>query len=652
MLPPNAANPQGLFSETRPTDRPMVVENQSDNSRDCSLTDSAAPVHVLALSSRTDDDYHCLQNVLRTRFAKARITYLLPDTYAENLLQDSRVEQVLSYGERDRANRLERLRVLFLLRRRIFHYCVLPFDARETPRYYRLFFLILLLRIRCLLLLDPDEKTQPWRKTGLLKVFARSFFQQAYEKWEPRIRVLYYSARNGLVDLAYAAWLLLSRWINRMEDRMGEHFDIPIWIFLIYIAKAHVFVSKRVRKSLFKKHRSVQRAPRVAHFISSLDMGGVQRQLLTFLTKSDSMLPHASLFVYDPFSSRFESRFEERGYAIKRIKRRAEEFEGGGYKRFVWAHFPTVASALRLRSFLKKDGGHAVLHNWEFRANTIGSVAAALAGTPVILSSVRNMSSWKKTWDRRWWYRAADRLTAGLNDRIVANAEAVKSDYRKWACIKEEKIVTIPNGLDFDSIPEKDVGMQAEVKQELGWDSSLPVIGWVGRFAPQKDPDAFLRFTKAYLEMQGEAGFVMLGDGPLLSDIRKCCGPLKLDDRVRFLGARMDVYRWMQAMDVLVMTSIIEGMPNVLMEALFMGIPCVTTDAGGAREVVEEGQSGFVVPVGDIQGLVDRCGRILSEPALQHRFTKAGRERARRLFGAETMVRETIRLYHRLLERE
>jgi glycosyltransferase involved in cell wall biosynthesis len=137
----------------------------------------------------------------------------------------------------------------------------------------------------------------------------------------------------------------------------------------------------------------------------------------------------------------------------------------------------------------------------------------------------------------------------------------------------------------------------------------------------------------------------MVGDGEMLEEIRERSAQRGRDRLIRFLGARRDVYRWMQVMDVLVMTSIIEGMPNVLIEAQFMGIPCVTTDAGGAREVVEDGRNGFVVPVRDIRPLVEQTRRLLHDPALRDRFSKAGRERAQKYFHVDRMVLETLQLY-------
>lgn len=625
----------------------MLGMNRSENKTDSSSPDDPVPLHVLALCSRKEEDFHCLQGYVRARCGNAQVTYLLPDIFAEDLKKDPWVRQVFPYAEEGRTSGLEKLRVLVHLRRNVYSCCVFPLNTSDTPRYHRLFIFIFFLRMESLLIMDPSGKAEPWSKTKLMKHFARSCYQQAYEKWEPRARVLYYTLRNTWVNLGYTLWLLLSKGINKMEAKMDEHFDMPVFFLLIFVAKFRVFFFKNVTRRL---PRRLPSTPRVAHFISSLDMGGVQRQLLTFLEKTDSILPHTSVFVYDPLANRFEKRFEAMGIPFERIKLMAEEPGTGGAVRFLWTHFPTVASAFRLRSFLKEQGGTSVLHNWEFRANTVGSVAAALAGTPVILSSVRNMSYWKKSWDRRWWHRWADRLTAGLNDRIVVNAAAVKSDYSKWALISGKQIITIHNGLDPETVPPKNPALQAERKQELGWTPSIPVIGWVGRFAPQKDPETFLRFAKDLLVKRGETGFVMLGDGELLQDTKTLCGRLKLDGNVRFLGARLDVYRWMQAMDVLVMTSIIEGMPNVLIEAQFMGISCVTTDAGGAAEVVEDGRSGFVVPIGNVRGLVDRCGQLLEDAFLRDRFVVAGRERAEKAFNANRMAHDTILLYHRLLE--
>ncbi len=630
----------------------MTLVSQSPADPDRPFTATPEPPRVLALCSRKEEDFQCLRTYLLEHFQKDRVTCLLPDSFARDRSVDHGAGHILTYSERGRESLFDKVDTVLHLRRGSYQSCVLPLDRKDIPRYDRLFLLLFLMRFDTLLILDPTGCAQTSSKAELFRMFRQSRARELSARWMPRIR----SVSNHLVQSMENLWYAFKEMTETMEGWIGERFDVPAWFFLTGLA--HVRRRLRLKRvdSLPEKQdaaggNDVRREGRgVAHFVTSFGLGGAQRQLQTFLATTSPVWPCADLFVYDPFDSPFDARFTEMGMHCTRIRVLPEGSGQDRLLRFLWKHFPITLSVLRLRSILKSKGKVAILHSWEFRANTIGAVAAALAGTPVILSSVRNMSYWKKAWDHQWWHRWADRLTAGLNDRIVVNATAVKTDYQKWAHIPGERIVTIFNGLDPTTVPRKDETSHRERKKELGWDSRTLVIGWVGRLTPQKDPEMFLRFARSFLDEHGEAGFLILGDGMLLPDLKQRCHQLKLDHNVRFLGARLDVYRWMLAMDVFVMTSIIEGMPNVLIEAQLMGIPCVATDAGGASEVVENGRTGFVVPVGDLQGLQDRCSRLLADASLRNRFTAAGRERAEKSFHAEAMARQTIQLYDRLLE--
>jgi glycosyltransferase involved in cell wall biosynthesis len=130
---------------------------------------------------------------------------------------------------------------------------------------------------------------------------------------------------------------------------------------------------------------------------------------------------------------------------------------------------------------------------------------------------------------------------------------------------------------------------------------------------------------------------VLLGDGELRDELGELARALGIEDRVRFLGYVDDIGQWYAAFDAFLLTSLNEG------------TPVVATDAGGTRTVVDDGETGFVVPIGDIDALAERLQRLRDDPELRARFAEAGRTRMRERFSTQRMLDDVERLYAEVL---
>jgi len=602
-------HPNTHHAGTTPTDRPLI----------------------LAFATRDVGSLRRLRSYLARAFPRSRPTWLVPAGFVEDLgpVQAPPPHEVLPYEAGGLRSWPRKMGILRRLRTTRYHYCAFPPDFCYQLRLDVVALLPLLVRSRRLLVLDPEQGTRSLGKGGFLTLYFQAYLSFHTRRFLETLRRIH---------------------THRFERRVRDYVD-PL-VFLLLAAGAHVLRLLRPRPTAGRGHKDgcgahlAAQVPTVVFFISNLDMGGTQRQLLTLLEKSKGLFLAHSLLVYVPHDGPFPERFAKTGVPILTLSPAAEETGAARAKeRFLQYNFPVTRVALRLHRLLRHMDTPFVLHCWEFKANVLGAVAAGLAGVPAVVSSVRNLSLWKKAWDGTWWYRPADILTARLNDCILANAEAVKKDYQRWARVPGTRIRTLQNGLDPADMPVGDPALKEETRQALGWDPGHPVVGWVGRLVPQKDPATFLDVARGLHAANPSLRFVLLGDGPLAADLKRSCRVAGLDHAVRFLGARTDAYRWMRIMDVLVMTSIIEGMPNVLIEALFMGIPAVATDAGGTREVIENGRTGFVVPVGDVRSLTARTRELVRDPGLRERFAQAGRLSAESRFHADRMVRQTARLY-------
>jgi len=173
------------------------------------------------------------------------------------------------------------------------------------------------------------------------------------------------------------------------------------------------------------------------------------------------------------------------------------------------------------------------------------------------------------------------------------------------------------------------------------------VIGWAGRLTEIKQPGDLVR---AAARVPGSL-LVLAGDGELRPSVERLATELGVRERVRLLGYVGDMGDWYAAFDAFLLTSLNEGTPVVAIEALAAGVPVVATDAGGTRAVVDDGETGFVVSIGDVEALAERLTRLRDDAGLRTRFGEAGGRAMRERFSIERMVDDIDRVYARALAR-
>ena len=191
-----------------------------------------------------------------------------------------------------------------------------------------------------------------------------------------------------------------------------------------------------------------------------------------------------------------------------------------------------------------------------------------------------------------------------------------------------------------------------DLEQRLGGQGALDagdafVIGWAGRLTEIKQP---LDLVRAAARVD-DSLLVLAGDGELRGAVEALARELGMEDRVRLLGYVDDIGAWYAAFEVFLLTSLNEGTPVVAIEALAAVVPVVATDAGGTRTVVDDGETGFVVPIGDVEALAERLVRLRDDPELRARFAQSGRERMRERFSIKRMVDDIEALYEEILAR-
>jgi len=293
---------------------------------------------------------------------------------------------------------------------------------------------------------------------------------------------------------------------------------------------------------------------------------------------------------------------------------------------------------------LLKEHKIDIIHSFLFHANMLGRIVGRLAGVPVILSSERTMEMEDKH------QLLLNRLTACLADKIITVSEAVREFAITNIGIEPNKLITIYNGVDlseFSRNPNRE--WIEEARRELGIDPCHVVVGTVGHLEPEKGCEYLLQAAAQVSAQDGKVTFLLVGDGSQRTKLENLAQDLGISSNVIFMGYRNDIPRILSVMDIFVLPSLYEGLPNALLEAMAASRPVVATQVGGIPEVVADGETGILVPPRDPGALAGAICVLLEDRERAREMGIAGRKQVERLFGIETMVAKTEVLYEELI---
>ncbi|MBD3672461.1 MAG: glycosyltransferase [Planctomycetaceae bacterium] len=297
-------------------------------------------------------------------------------------------------------------------------------------------------------------------------------------------------------------------------------------------------------------------------------------------------------------------------------------------------------AALRLRRLLR-DRKPDVLHTWMFTANAYGRLIAGKNPACKLIASERCVDSWKSNWQRR-----VDRHLIERTDRLLANSQPVADFYHQLG-YPTSKIVTISNGVEIP--PPGNSERREQLHREWKLPAGARVVAHVGRLAKQKRLDDLMWAFQEFQQLSDNTYFVIAGDGPERSHLEDLAIRYTCDHLVRFIGHQPDGVSLMEGIDLFWLGSDFEGMSNSLMEAMAAGVPAVVSDIPANRELVVPGVTGELFPLGNKTAIAQLSDRLLNQPDVYDRMSKASVERMRDEFSVERMVTRHRELYLELL---
>jgi glycosyltransferase involved in cell wall biosynthesis len=300
-----------------------------------------------------------------------------------------------------------------------------------------------------------------------------------------------------------------------------------------------------------------------------------------------------------------------------------------------------VRGAWVLRRHIRNHG-ILVLHAFDVPSDIFAAPIAWLLRVPAVITCQLSYRHMYQPWERKML-----RITDRLADCIVVNSEAVKRDLMETEGIEENRIVVSHNGVDgasFHALP----GNERRRKPCVAGASI--VVGTVCALRQEKRLDVLLRAFAGVRTLRRGMKLLLVGSGPMQSEIEALRKQLGLEDDCVMAPAQDEVASWMWSMDIFVVSSDSESFPNALLEAMACGCCAIGSEVGGIPEMITDGSNGVLVRAGDCEALGQALTRVVTDDGLRQRLAEAAQATSHSRFSMDAAARRTEALYDALLD--
>ena len=378
---------------------------------------------------------------------------------------------------------------------------------------------------------------------------------------------------------------------------------------------------------------------KVIHVITRLDLGGAQQNTLYCVENHDRGRYRTGLVA---------------GLGGE-LDAEAVELSDAEISLVDWLPYPIsplrdLAAVFKLKKLLQERAAD-VVHTHSSKAGVVGRLAARLAGVPVIVHTVHGWS-FNDTQHAllRRFYIALERWLARSTDALVTVAAADRDLGLELGIGTPDKYRVIHSGIDIQSYL-RPASARDLARKELGYGSDVTVVGTIACLKHQKAPLDFIEAARQAAAANPRLRFFIAGDGPLRTEVEQAVAVAGLEDKVKLLGWRQDVPELLAAMDLFLLTSLFEGLPRAVLQAMAAGVPVIATAVNGTPEVVIDGETGRLIE----PGKPDQAAARILELAKGHQFSRRLAENATARLGDKfelhNMVRDLDDLYGELLKK-
>ena len=360
-----------------------------------------------------------------------------------------------------------------------------------------------------------------------------------------------------------------------------------------------------------------KRTHRIGLAIGALTYGGAERQLVELLRRLDRQRFDPVVYCISDKTEPFGPQLEGLGVTVRVLGREAKT---------------DLGRAMALAKAVRRDRIE-LLHSWLYIGNMYAVLARLTGAVRRFVPSARSCTT-----KGGMHLRVLNVVAFRCADRIVCNAHRVGAYIVSKYLAPRAKVEVVHNGLDLERFSPRP-GSHGDGLR----------IGTVGRLVPLKNLPMFIEAAALVRAECPTAMFYIVGVGPERAPMEQLVRERGLADAVCFLGERHDVPALLQEWDLFWLTSLWEGLPNVVLEAMACGLPVISTDVGGVSEIIHDGTDGIVIPSGAADQLARHSLALIQDTTLRRAMGAAARLRAQ-AFSLERMTGAFERLYAQVLE--
>jgi glycosyltransferase involved in cell wall biosynthesis len=364
---------------------------------------------------------------------------------------------------------------------------------------------------------------------------------------------------------------------------------------------------------------------KIAHVTFDMRIGGAEQVILNLIESTDTLKFDVSILCLENRLGPFGENLEKKGYKVTCLGR------SPGFD---------LSLVVRLRHHLIKNGID-IVHCHQYTPYVYGVIGALLTKCRVIFTEHGRFFP-----DLRKPKRVlVNPLLNLVTNSVTAISAATRDALVTYENFPKHKIQVIYNGIDDTRF----IGFQGQgEKSFFNIDGDAHVLGTVARLDSIKNQQMMIKSLKRVHEFHPNTYLVIVGDGPERANLETLVKYLDLMPFVIFTGFRQDTHLFYQFMDLFLLTSFSEGTAMTLLEAMASGVPCLATDVGGNPEIVEHGETGYLVPSDDVGALSKAISSLLDNKPLMKKIGNQGRRRFENRFFADKMVETYEKLYERV----
>ena len=307
-------------------------------------------------------------------------------------------------------------------------------------------------------------------------------------------------------------------------------------------------------------------------------------------------------------------------------------------------NIPTISLPVFAPALLGKlavvCGTFDLLHCHTGRVHSLVALANLFNSKPLVVSR-RVIFAQKKNWFNRFKYHRVA--------KVVCVSRFVADQMRSWG-LPAERVVVIHDAVAEENFLSREKCLE-QLCKNIGDIRGKRLVGNIAALGPDKDHATLLRAARLVADRRADVAFVVIGDGELREDLLQLRSELKLDSTVHFTGFVPQAQELLPAFDVFAMSSCMEGLGSIVLDAGLAGVPVAATAGGGLPEIVVHEQTGLLVPVGDAEKLAAAILRLLDDSALAIKLVAAAQNKIRTEFSLARMAQSYAEIYREIISK-